>query len=41
MKDLEANENASLFPPRFIVNVTKKPNINTDLSTNIAVTLLI
>ena len=38
-KDLEANENVSLFPPRFVVNVTKKPNINTDLSTNIKVTL--
>ena len=39
MKDLEANEDASLFPPRFVVNVTKKPNCNTDLSTNIRVNL--
>ena len=38
-KDLEASEDASLFPPRFIVNVTKKANCNTDLSTNIMVTL--
>ena len=39
VKDLEANEDASLFPPRFIVNVTNKLNCNTDLSTNIMVDL--
>ena len=38
-KDLEANELISLFPPRFIVNVTKKPNCNTHLSTKIMVIL--
>ena len=39
MEDLEANEEASLFPPRFILNVRKKVNCNSDLDTNIMVTL--
>ena len=39
MKELKANEDISLFPPHFIVNVTKKPDCNTNLDTNITVTL--
>ena len=38
-KELRANELISLFPPRFIVNVTKKPICNTHLSTKIMVIL--
>ena len=39
VQELVAHEESSLFPPRFIVNVIKKPNCITDLSTNIKVTL--
>ena len=38
-EELRANEFISLFPPRFIINVTKKPNCNTELRTSIMVTL--
>ena len=36
---LERNEENSLFPERFIVNVTKEPGCNTDLNIEITVTL--
>ena len=36
---LKRNEDSSLFPERFIVSVTKKPECNTDLSTEIMITL--
>ena len=39
VQELVAHEESSLFPPRFIVNVIKKPNCITDLNTNIKVTL--
>ena len=38
-KELRANELISLFPPHFIVNVTQKPNCNTELHTDITVIL--
>ena len=38
-KELKANEDVSLFPPRFIVYVRKKHIYNTELDTNIMVTL--
>ena len=31
MEDLEMNEECNLFPPRFILNITKGPNCNTNL----------
>ena len=39
VEDLLAHEESSLFPPRFIVNVIKKPKCTTNLNTNIIVTL--
>ena len=39
MEDLRANEEISLFPQRFIVNVTKESDCNMDLDTSIVVTL--
>ena len=36
---LKRNEDNALFPERFIVNVTKKPGCNTELNTEIIVTL--
>ena len=39
MKDLRANEEASLFPPRFTITATKKIECNTNLDTNIDTTL--
>ena len=36
---LKAHENMSLFPPRFIVNVTRNPECNKDLDTNIMINL--
>ena len=39
MDELEANENYSLFPQRFVVNVMKSSECNTGLDTNITVTL--
>ena len=36
---LKANEDNSLFPERFVVNVTKNPGCNTELNTDIIVTL--
>ena len=36
---LERNEDNSLFPKRFIVNVIKKPECNTDLNTEITIAL--
>ena len=39
MEQLKANENNSLFPQRFVVNVMKKSECNTDLDTNIMVSL--
>ena len=38
-EQLRANEIISLFPPRFVINVTKKSKCNTELCTNIKVTL--
>ena len=38
-EELRASEEASLFPPRFIINVTKKIECNTNLDTNIDITL--
>ena len=37
--DLTTNEEKSLFPPRFILNVAKKPECKTDLDINVLVTL--
>ena len=34
----ESRRFITLFPPRYIINVTKKPNCNTDLNTKIIVT---
>ena len=34
----ESRRYITLFPPRYIINVTKKPNCNTDLNTKIIVT---
>ena len=39
MKELQAHEEQSLFPPRFILKVTKKCQYNTELNTYIMVTL--
>ena len=39
MEELRANEEISLFPQRFIVNVTKESDCNMDLDTSIEVTL--
>ena len=39
MEELRANEEISLFPQRFIVNITKKSDCNMDLDTSIEVTL--
>ena len=39
IKDVVASEDASLFPPRFTVNVKKKPNCSADWNTNIMITL--
>ena len=39
MKELEIHEEQSLFPPRFILKVSKKCQYNTDLNTYITVTL--
>ena len=36
---LKASEDSSLFPQRFIVNATKKSECNTDLNTEITITL--
>ena len=38
-KDLQAMEEASLFPPRFVINVSKKSDCNTELNTGVAITL--
>ena len=38
-EQLRVSEEAGLFPPRFIINVTKKIECNTDLNTNIVITL--
>ena len=37
--DLQASEESSLFPPRFIINVIKRSNCTRDLNENIFVTL--
>lgn len=39
MNELKANEERSLFPPRFIVNVAKKAESNMELNANIVKTL--
>ena len=39
MKELKTIEDNSLFPPRFIVNVKKKSGCNTDLNTEMMITL--
>ena len=39
VQDLQAVEELSLFPPRFVIMVKKKSDCDTDLSTNIYVTL--
>ena len=38
-KELQASEENSLFPPHFIIDVEKKSECNTDLNTNIIVSL--
>ena len=38
-EELRASEEASLFPPHFIINVTKKIECHTNLDTNIDITL--
>ena len=40
-EDLRANEESLLYPPRFVVHVTKKTKCTTDLDTDIMVTLYI
>ena len=39
-EDLESDEEFSLFPPRFIINVARGSNCTMDLNTNISVTLI-
>ena len=39
VEELLTLERSSLFPPRFIINVTRKPKCNVDLNTHITVTL--
>ena len=39
VEDLKASEEASLFPPRFVINVTKNIEYNRDLDINILITL--
>lgn len=39
MEDLKANEENFLFPPRFVLKVTKESECNADLNTSIIVTL--
>ena len=38
-EDLQASEEDSSFPPRFIINVAKSSECNTDLNTNIIISL--
>ena len=39
MEELKTIEDCSLFPQRFVINVTKKSECNTDLNTEIMITL--
>lgn len=39
MEDLRGSEENSLYPPRFVIHVTKKYKCTTDLDTDIIVTL--
>ena len=39
MEELEVNEKNSLYPPRFVLNVVKKPGCTKDLDTDIMVSL--